>query len=190
MSIDGYRVELARPEQIHLLQEIERAAAALFPNDVITPEIRLNTVPHEQLKTALVDERLWTAATNTGTVVGFAIAMREFNAAFLEEIDVHPTHQRKGLGRRLIGEVVCWAQAQKFSRVLLTTFEYVPWNAPFYLTLGFRKLAENELSSQLRERLHDERKRGMRQRVAMQLTLGAEQPNNAMQATREDARTC
>ena len=182
MSVDGYTVELARPEQIRVLPEIERAAAALFPDDVIIPEIRLSAVPHEQLEIACVEERLWTAVTNTGTVVGFAIAMRESNAALLQEIDVHPAHQRKGLGRRLIREVICWTQAQGFSRVLLTTFEHVPWNAPFYSKLGFRILAEDELSRELRERLEDERKRGMRQRVAMQLTVDGQQSNDAMQA--------
>ena len=181
MSVDGYTVELARPEQIRVLPEIERAAAALFPDDVIIPEIRLSAVPHEQLEIARVEERLWTAVTNTGTVVGFAIAMRESNAALLQEIDVHPAHQRKGLGRRLIREVICWTQAQGFSRVLLTTFEHVPWNAPFYSKLGFRILAEDELSRELRERLEDERKRGMRQRVAMQLTVDGQQPNDPMQ---------
>jgi len=179
MSIDDFKVELARPEHIPALAEIERAAAALFPDYVITPEIRASTVPREQLEIARAEGRLWTAVTNTGTAVGFAIATREFNAAFLHEIDVHPMHQRQGLGRRLIGEVVRWAETQRFSHVLLTTFEHVPWNAPFYSRLGFRKLAEDQLSRELRERLEDERQRGMRQRVAMQLTLDAEQLNRA-----------
>lgn len=188
MSTDRYRVELARPEQIRALAQIERAAAALFPDDVITPEIRSSTVPHEQLETARIEERLWTAVTNAGTVVGFAIAMREANAAFLQEIDVHPAHQRKGLGRQLIQEVVCWARAQKFSLVLLTTFEHVPWNAPFYSRLGFRKLAEDELSCELRERLRDERARGMHQRVAMQLILGGELMGRSSNAQKLDVR--
>lgn len=183
MNIDAYRVELARREHIGMLPEIERAAAALFPDDVLTPEIRLSVVPHEQLETALAEERLWTAVTNTETVVGFAIAIRESNAAFLQEIDVRPAHQRQGLGRRLINEVIRWARAQEFSCVLLTTFEHVPWNAPFYSRLGFRKLADDELTRELLDRLQLERSQGMRQRVAMRLPLGPEQPNNA-----EDAR--
>src|SRR5688572_19606173 len=174
MSIDGYRVALARREHIGMLAQIERAAAALFPDDVSTPEIRLSVVPREQLEAALAEERLWTAVTNTETVVGFAIAIRQSNAAFLQEIDVHPAHQRKGLGRRLINEVILWARAQEFPCVLLTTFEHVPWHAPFYSRLGFRKLADDELTLELLDRLQLERSQGMRQRVAMRLPLGLE----------------
>jgi predicted N-acetyltransferase YhbS len=183
MSIDEYTVGLARREHIRMLADIERAAAALFPDDVLTPEIRASAVPVEQLEAACSEGRLWTATMKTGSPVGFAIAIRESNAAFLQELDVHPAHQRKGLGRRLIRNVISWAQAHESSCVTLTTFEYVPWNAPFYSRLGFRKLAEHELSCELLERLQAERRQGLRQRVAMQLTLDPEQTNNVMRAT-------
>jgi len=45
-----------------------------------------------------------------------AITMRESRGAFSQEIDVHPAHQRNGLERRLIKEVIRWAQAQKWPR--------------------------------------------------------------------------
>jgi GNAT superfamily N-acetyltransferase len=175
MSIDEYTVGLASREHIRMLPEIERAAAALFPDDVLTPETRASTVPIEQLEAAHAEGRLWAALTKTGTPVGFAIAIRESETAFLREVDVHPAHQQKGLGRQLIKSVLAWAQAHQFSFVTLTTFEYVPWNAPFYSRLGFRKLAEHELSCDLLGRLQSERRQGLRQRVAMQLTLGSEQ---------------
>ena len=111
MSIDGYRVALARREHIGMLAQIERAAAALFPDDVSTPEIRLSVVPREQLEAALAEERLWTAVTNTETVVGFAIAIRQSNAAFLQEIDVHPAHHCSADVWTLQAEIRCrcWA---------------------------------------------------------------------------------
>lgn len=175
MSIDEYMVGLARREHIRMLPKIERAAAELFPDYVLTPEIRASAVPLEQLEGACDEGRLWTAVTRMGSPVGFAIAARETNTAFLQELDVHPAHQRTGLGRQLIGNVISWAQAHELSCVTLTTFEYVPWNAPFYLKVGFRKLAENELTRELQERLQNERRQGLRQRVAMQLTLGSGQ---------------
>ena len=188
MTHDKYIIELARSEHLDMLPEIELAAAALFPNDVITSEIRASIVPREQLIVAQMEDRLWVAVTSRGTPVGFAIALPEYNCAFLHEIDVHPAHQRRGLGRRLIQEVVNWAQAKKFACVSLTTFEHVPWNAPFYSRLGFRKLAEHELSRELVGRLQLERQRGLRQRIAMQLELDPKQPNNPIHATCEDAR--
>jgi len=155
MDMDKYRVGLAERKHIRVLPDIERAAAARFPDEVLTPEIRTSTVPVEELEAAHSEGRLWTAVTATGDPVGFAIAMREANTAFLQEIDVHPAHQRRGLGRRLIAHVIDWAHAQRLACVTLTTFESVPWNAPFYSRLGFRKLTERELSREVREHLKE-----------------------------------
>lgn len=173
MSINEYIVGLACWEQIHWLSEIEQAASVLFPDHVLTPEARASTVSVEQLEGACTEGRLWTAVTSTGLPVGFAIAIRKSNTAFLQEIDVHPAHQHKGLGRQLIQCVIKWAQAHQLSCLTLTTFEHVPWNAPFYARLGFRKLAEDELTRELLECLQNERKQGLQQRVAMQLELAA-----------------
>src|SRR5688572_30790463 len=122
MNNDDYVVALASSEHICMLPEIERAAAALFPDNVITPEIRASAVPREQLEAALVEGRLWTAVTQAGHPVGFALAVRAADRVFLQEIDVHPDHQHKGLGRRLLEQVVNWAKAQALSSVTLTTF--------------------------------------------------------------------
>ena len=173
MNTNRYSVRLARVEHLDMLSDIERAASALFPSDIITPELRVSVVPRAQLEAALTDGRLWTAVTQTGTPVGFAIALREPDAAFLHEIDVHPAHQRNGLGRRLIQEVIDWARANALPAVTLTTFEHVPWNAPFYSRLGFQKLAEQSLSDAMSARLRSEREQGLRQRVAMRLGLEA-----------------
>lgn len=174
MSTGDYTVGLAEQEHICVLPEIERAAAELFPDDVLTPEIRAGTVPVKQLEAAYAEGRLWTATTDSGSPVGFAIAIIESDTVFLQEVDVHPAHQQKGLGRRLIRKIIRWAQVHGFSGVTLTTFEYVPWNAPFYSRLGFRKLAEDELSRELSERLQAERRQGLNQRVAMRYTLAPE----------------
>jgi N-acetylglutamate synthase-like GNAT family acetyltransferase len=188
MNINKYTIGLANREHIRMLPEIERTAATLFPDDVLTPAIRASTVPIAHLESAHAEGRLWTAATKAGIPVGFAIAIPEFNSAFLQEVDVHPAHQQRGLGRRLIQTVISWAQMQKLACVFLTTFEHVPWNAPFYSRLGFRKLEEHELNQQLRERLQAERRQGLNQRVAMQFTFGPEQPNNTMQSACEETR--
>lgn len=162
-----------RAERAHIqaLPEIERAAAALFPEELIPPEMRTQTVPVEELEAARVEGRLWTAVTRSGEPVGFAIAMREADAGFLREINVHPAHQQKGIGRQLIAQVIAWARANQLPCVALTTFESVPWNAPFYSRLGFRRLTSRELSRELIERLEAERQQGLRQRVAMQCDI-------------------
>jgi GNAT superfamily N-acetyltransferase len=169
--VSSYVIRKARVADLPLLPAIERAAAALFPDDVITPEIRAGVIPSAEMEAALADGRLWIAAEADGTPVGFAIAVLSGTEGFLREIDVHPQHQGRGLGRRLIQEVVGWARARGFLYLSLTTFEYVLWNAPFYARLGFQKLADGDLGPELRDLLQLEQQQGLRQRVAMRLTL-------------------
>jgi len=166
-----YKVGPALPDHIPMLPAIERAAAALFPDDLLPPAVRAGTVPEMQLPVACVEGRLWVAVTASGCPVGFALAVGESACAHLQEMDVHPAHQRKGLGQRLVGSVINWARAQAFPCVTLTTFEHIAWNAPFYMQLGFRTLAEPGLSGELRAHLRPERKLGLRRRVSMQLDL-------------------
>jgi GNAT superfamily N-acetyltransferase len=169
--VNEYTVELARVEHLPRLPAIELAAAALFPDHVLTPEIRAGVVPRQQMEEAQEQDRLWVALDSAKRPVGFAVAVPAGDAAFLLEIDVHPDHQRRGLGRKLIQEVANWSKEQRFTSLSLTTFEHVPWNAPFYERLGFRRLKAGELSDNLLHRLEDERRQGLKERVAMQLTL-------------------
>jgi hypothetical protein len=73
----------------------------------------------------------------------------------------------------MIQAVIDWARSNRFPAVTLTTFEHVPWNAPFYARLGFQQLDEHSLSPAMAQRLRSERETGLRQRVAMRLSLDA-----------------
>jgi hypothetical protein len=50
---------------------------------------------------------------------------------------VHPDAARRGVGSRLLEEVVSWAREHGCRRVTLATFRDVAWNAPFYARHGF-----------------------------------------------------
>jgi GNAT superfamily N-acetyltransferase len=167
----NYSIQLADSEHLADLPVIERAAAALFPAHLITPELRNGVVPLNQLEMARAEKRLWVALGFAGEVVGFALATATNDTAFLQEIDVHPQHQRQGLGRSLIQAVIDWAKQLRYASLTLTTFEHLPWNAPFYERLGFCKLENDKLSDDLRRRLHAEQQSGLRERVAMRLIL-------------------
>jgi GNAT superfamily N-acetyltransferase len=97
---------------------------------------------------------------------------------WLEEINVHPDHGRRGIGRALVLEVARWARTAGATVLGLTTFRDVAWNAPFYRRLGFRELAPAGLLPSHREILDDERRRGlpMERRVLMRLNLAAVAP--------------
>lgn len=84
-----------------------------------------------------------------------------------------PGHGRRGLGSALVGTVVEWAEQHGFSSLTLTTFRHLPFNAPFYRSLGFRELPDAGLPEQLAGMLVEEAESGLDRstRIAMRLDL-------------------
>lgn len=72
-----------------------------------------------------------------GEPVGFAQVL-ELDARFhLEQLSVHPSLQRQGIGTALLAAVEAEVVARGASVVTLRTFADVPWNAPFYRRHGY-----------------------------------------------------
>ena len=155
-----YSIVGARPQDLQLLPAIELAAAAMLTGHA--PESVLSeTTSQRVLREAQAQTRLWVALAGD-TPVGFAhVELVEPGAAHLDEIDVHPAHGRKGLGRRLVTVVCEWARNAGYGAVTLTTFRDVPWNMPFYATLGFEEVPLPELSPQLLSIVEEEARRGL-----------------------------
>lgn len=83
-------------------------------------------------------------------------------------MDVEQGRQGQGVGRRLIQHVIAWAKAEGFARLSLTTFRSVPWNGPFYASLGF---VEDDRPPALQAILRTEAEKGLADRCAMILAL-------------------
>jgi GNAT superfamily N-acetyltransferase len=168
-----YAIRLAALEDIPRLPEIERSAAALFAPYGLQQCFATIVTPMRDLERGQAAGVLWVAAGVNGEPVGFALAGEVGGNAHLDELDVLPAHGRRGIGRALVQTVVAWARATGFEALTLTTLRHVPWNAPFYETLGFRALAEAELSAALRTLLQEEIARGLpaANRVAMRCDL-------------------
>jgi GNAT superfamily N-acetyltransferase len=160
VAVPMYTITQARPTDLPLLPAIELAAATLLaghaPESVLT-----ETTPREVLKAAQAHDHLWVALADD-VPVGFAhVEILESSVAHLEEIDVHPEHGRRGLGRRLVMAACEWAASAGYREVTLTTFRDVPFNMPFYARLGFEVIPPGELSSVLRLVVQDETHRGL-----------------------------
>jgi len=93
--------------------------------------------------------------------VGFALVELDGNLPHLEEIDVHPLYGRRGVGTALVKAVCAWARDRGYAGITLTTYRDIPWNAPFYASLGFEVLSAVELTPELRERVEAEAARGL-----------------------------
>jgi GNAT superfamily N-acetyltransferase len=172
-GLNQYHIRLAREEDLSALPAIERAANALFANYGLAEQFAHLLTPIELLRAGMKTDRLWVAADDLDQPVGFALAGVVGDNAHLDELDVHPAHGQRGLGAALVAAVCEWASASGYRAITLTTLRHIPWNAPWYLRLGFRVLEENELSQALRDLLHEEIQRGLPadQRVAMRREL-------------------
>ena len=168
----GYGIRLARSLDLAALGPIELAAARLFEPYGLA-ELFADTTPVATLAAAVRDGRLWVAVDAQGTVVGFALAAVLDGSGHLEELDVHPDHGRRGIGRALVDAVTAWARLRRFPALTLNTMRDVPWNAPFYERLGFVALHDDELWEALQTLRRVEVERGLpgEHRVSMRLAL-------------------
>ncbi len=162
-----YTVGLARPADLEALPGIEMAAATLFPEEDLPPQRVSDTTPVSTFSEAQRQGRLWVALDEEERPVGFALGRWVDGNVHLEEIDVAPDHGRRGLGARLVEQVLSWARATDTRAVSLTTFEHLPWNAPFYRRMGFRVLDPGEIGPELSAICAEEASQGLRRRVAM-----------------------
>lgn len=167
----GYTIRSADPEHLPLLHMIERAAATIFPAGTIPDHILADRIPLTTLQEAQTAGRLWLALAANDKPVGYALLQVVDGYALLAQLDVHPTHGQQGLGTALVQRVIQQVRTAGLPALYLTTFSHVPWNAPFYQKRGFRPLSATEQVPFIQNILHEERARGLQNRVAMQLRI-------------------
>lgn len=155
----NYRIIEARERDLPFLPVIELAAAKLLVGHA--PESALTeTTDLEHFRQARAGGRLWVAASGD-LPVGFAhVVLLGSGAAHLEELDVHPSHGRRGLGRRLVSVACDWAR-HRSSSLTLTTFRAVPFNMRFYASCGFQEVPCSELDAELSALVASEAQRGL-----------------------------
>ncbi|MFS8201071.1 GNAT family N-acetyltransferase [Streptomyces sp. CWNU-52B] len=143
-------VRAATSADLPLLQDIERAAGEPF-RIFGMPEIADDEPPPlDFLERFRKAGHAWIAEDSTGRLVAYLIGEPLDGAFHIEQVSVHPDAAHQGVGRTLISYAAERARRQGLSGLTLTTFAKVPWNAPYYERLGFRVLAEPELTPGLR----------------------------------------
>jgi GNAT superfamily N-acetyltransferase len=164
-----YEISLAAPRHVVALPEVERAAGRLFSPDDLPEELRDLVIPVAELREAQQAGQLWVACCPGDQPVGFGLVKMLAGLPHLEELSVDPQHGRRGVGTSLVGAICAWARSGGHASLTLTTFGHVPWNRPFYERLGFRVLADDELTPALRRVLDAESEEGLdaSKRVAM-----------------------
>ena len=178
-----YTLRPAGLTDLPALPPIEKAAGILFAGTDQAWIVDEDPLPLATFERWFNRGVIWLAVDEAGRPVGFAAVEMVDAQGFLTELDVPPTHGRRGLGRRLIAAAGQSAAAQGATALRLSTFAHIPWNAPFYARLGFRVLADDELGPGLRAVRQHEADGGLEvaKRVLMTLPLTPATPRTAAQ---------
>jgi GNAT superfamily N-acetyltransferase len=173
MMGDNSIIRPARCEELSSLQEIERAAGELFINTDYPFIATDDPICYELLYQQYEQGMVWVAAASDNMPVGFAVALPLEGLLHLEEIAVHPSHGRRGIGTKLVLAVCEWAKQSGYGAITLSTFREIAWNGPFYSRLGFVVIQDSELSAGLRAMREKEASNGLpiKDRVCMRLDL-------------------
>lgn len=143
---EGYSITDAEVDDIPALIAVDRAASALFaPTGLIREEDLDDHVPVNVLEAEIPQGNVFAVRNEHGWAVGFALVRPRGNGLYLDQISVHPDHGQQGLGRALVLRVLTEAEARKLPYVSLSTFRDLPWNGPFYASMGFKELSRDKL---------------------------------------------
>ena len=151
----------ARAEDLPKMRDIEVAAGEAFRT--LGMEAVADDAPSslETLATYQQDDRAWVATNSGDEAVAYILVDVVEQFAHIEQVTVHPLFARQGLGRKLIDEAAHWAATRGLEGMTLTTFEEVPWNAPYYARLGFQPVPEHEWSGGIHRIVQSERAHGL-----------------------------
>ncbi|MDJ0921099.1 MAG: GNAT family N-acetyltransferase [Henriciella sp.] len=142
---EGYAITEAGIGDIPAIVEADKAAAKLFaPTGLLRPEALNDHVPVDVLTTEITDKNVFVMRDEADIAVGFILIRPRGTGLYLDQISVHPDHGQKGLGSALMLTVIEQAEERRLPHVSLSTFRDLPWNGPFYASLGFKELPRDK----------------------------------------------
>ncbi|WP_347670533.1 GNAT family N-acetyltransferase [Micromonospora sp. B11E3] len=144
--MDSLRVRAARPDELTALQRIEVASGELFRAIGMVAIADMPPLPLDALARFQRAGRAWVAVDPADAPAAFAVVDPLDGAAHVQQLSVRPDFARRRIGRTLLDHVGAWAGGRGLPALTLTTFQAVPWNAPYYARCGFRPLAPAELT--------------------------------------------
>jgi len=154
-------IRAARPGDLARIRDIEVAAGELY-RDFGMDAIADDPPPSDEDLTVFQHNgRAWVATDSDDIPIAYILVETVDGWAHIEQVSVHPSHSRKGLGRALIDHAELWADGCGLGGMTLTTFREVPWNAPYYERLGFVPVPEPAWSEGLRRIVSQEGLHGL-----------------------------
>jgi GNAT superfamily N-acetyltransferase len=162
-------IRFGRPDDLPFLGAIEQSGAETFTAIGQPLADGSPPAPDDQWAKAQAHGLLWVAEDLASGPIGFLAAARTDDGLYIEEVDVLMPRQRQGHGRRLMQAAIELAKAEGLPAVTLTTFRAIPFNGPFYASMGFAE--QPAPSPHLAATLANEAASGFTDRCAMRLAL-------------------
>jgi len=129
----------ARADEIDRVRDIERISASRFLGTD-----RAELADDEPTDAATLAARIGQGgllvAVDAQVPAAFVMFREVEGCAYVEQIDVLPSHARRGIGADLLEAVAKLARARGWPALTLSTFKDVPFNAPYYARLGFEEV--------------------------------------------------
>lgn len=147
----GVVIRDAEAAELPVLQGIDVATGQMF-RDIGMPEVaEYDPWPLPDLEHSRAAGLLWVIPGDAGEPAAFLMGSQVDGCLHVEQLSVDMGSARRGLGRTLLEHAARRAAADGRPALTLTTFERVPWNAPYYARLGFRILGDAEVTPGLRD---------------------------------------
>ena len=157
-----FSLRKATEQDAPLLTELEQSGGLAYRAD---PEIAWvadgENLPPGRYREIIADGWSWVAEDERAGPVAFIAVTREGRELHIWEFNVRLDCQRRGIGRRLLRRLIAEATAAGISAITLTTFRDVPWNGPFYQSMGFELVAPEKLDARLSALLAIEIEKGL-----------------------------
>jgi RimJ/RimL family protein N-acetyltransferase len=100
--------------------------------------------------------RMLFACAPGGEPVGFAAFGFVDGRPYLQQVSVRRAWMGRGIGRSLVERALRWSV--RAGELWLTTYDHLPYNRPFYETLGFSAVAGDAVGPELGAILEEERR--------------------------------
>jgi GNAT superfamily N-acetyltransferase len=160
VSTASISIRQARPDDLKKLAAVERSAASVFRGVGLAWLADGGTMDAAVLAQLCQDGTLWVAADERDEPVGFLAAYELDGSFHIAEVSVAQSHQRLGIGARLVGVAREHGTRVGFGAVTLTTYRDLAWNGPFYARLGFAEIDPGEAGPGHVEKLREEAEAG------------------------------
>ena len=170
----SFQIRDARLTEAEQLPAIEISAAQSFRSlPALTWIATSDAMSADAHRRSVRTGTCWVAVDAMDTPVGFLTASVHHDDVHILEMSVASPWQGYGIGKALLRHLEQWALRKKLTGITLTTFQEVPWNAPFYSKMGFVILSNKALDQRLASVLDREHSHGFPKgsRCAMRFDL-------------------